>query len=141
MTAERLKQFRHLKKEIEDLEQRISRSQVTDVVSGSDRGFPYTQHHVTITGIDQRALRRLRRKQQQCRMEYDEIAMWIDNIEDSQLRMIFRARYMDGKTWQQVAFAIDEKDESYPRRKHDKYLKLAENAENNVIKWYHGKNT
>lgn len=123
MTAERLKQFRHLKKEIEDLEQRISRSQVTDVVSGSDRRFPYTQHHVAITGIDQRALRRLRRKQQQCRMEYDEIAMWIDSIEDSQLRMIFRARYLDGYSWIRVAHEIggDNKKDSV-RKAHDRYL-------------------
>lgn len=126
MTAERLKQFRHLKKEIEDLEQRIkriSRSQVTDVVSGSDREYPYTQHHVTITGIDQRALRRLQRKRQACKKEYDEIAMWIDSIEDSQLRMIFRARYLDGYKWVRVARKVGgDNTADGVRKAHDRYL-------------------
>jgi hypothetical protein len=58
-----------------------------------------------------------------CVEMYREAALFIDSIADSEIRQILRYRYLDGMSWQKVAFAIGEHDEQYPRRRHNAYLK------------------
>ena len=65
--------------------------------------------------------------------EYNRLIRYISGIKDSLTRQIFELRYIDGLTWQQIAFEVGEHDETYVRRKHNYYLKLAENAESNAI--------
>lgn len=129
MTPERLRQYRALCREIADLERRIDSSKVTDVVRASAPSFPYQSHTVRITGSDVRRTKRLQRLRARCRSERDEIERYIEQIEDSQMRLIFRFRYVDGMSWKRVAFAIGEHDEQFPRRKHNRYLKLDEKDE------------
>ena len=62
-------------------------------------------------------------------IEYNSLKRFISEVEESQMRQIFTLRYVNGMTWQRIAMEIGETDESYPRRKHNKFLKLAENAE------------
>lgn len=64
-----------------------------------------------------------------CMIEYNRLIRFINSVEDSQMRQILTLRYVNGMTWQRIATEIGETDESYPRRKHNKFLKLAENAE------------
>ena len=64
-----------------------------------------------------------------CMIEYTRLIRFISSVEDSQMRQILTLRYVNGMTWQRIAMEIGETDESYPRRKHNKFLKLAENAE------------
>ena len=64
-----------------------------------------------------------------CMIEYNRLIRFISSVEDSQMRQILTLRYVNGMTWQRIAMEIGETDESYPRRKHNKFLKLAENAE------------
>lgn len=64
-----------------------------------------------------------------CMIEYNRLIRFISSVEDSQMRQILTLRYLNGLTWQRIATEIGETDESYPRRKHNKFLKLAENAE------------
>ena len=64
-----------------------------------------------------------------CMIEYNRLIRFISSVEDSQIRQILTLRYVNGMTWQRIATEIGETDESYPRRKHNKFLKLAENAE------------
>ena len=47
---------------------------------------------------------------------------WIDNLDDSKISQVFKYRYLDGLTWQSIAFKVGEFDESYVRRKHKRYL-------------------
>lgn len=68
-----------------------------------------------------------------CWKELKRLNQFINTIDDSQLRQIFSLRYINGLTWQQIAFAIGECDESYPRRLHNRFLKAAENAESTMI--------
>ncbi len=71
-------------------------------------------------------------KVRQSVIEYNRLNRYIASIEDAQMRMILSFRYVNGLSWQQVAFHIGESDESYPRRKHNEFLRksqLAENAE------------
>ena len=63
-------------------------------------------------------------------IEYNRLNRYINGIEDAQMRMILSLRYVNGLSWQQVAFAIGESDKSYPRRKHNEFLRKSESAEN-----------
>ena len=49
---------------------------------------------------------------------------YIEEIPDSDVRELFMLRYVDGvRSWQRIAFLAGEHDESYVRRKHDRYIK------------------
>ena len=47
-------------------------------------------------------------------------------VEDSQMRIILTLRYVQGFSWQKIAYAIGEHDEQYPRRKHNAFLEKYE---------------
>lgn len=70
---------------------------------------------------------------QKCWYELNRLNRYIQSVDDSLMRQILTLRYVNGLTWQQVAFGIGEHDESYVRRKHNTFLKLAENAENSDL--------
>lgn len=57
-----------------------------------------------------------------CICELLRITEFIDSIEDSELRIIFRERYVRCKTWTQIAFLLGGYDEQLPRRRHDRFL-------------------
>jgi len=69
-----------------------------------------------------------------CLEELARLYDFIDSIPDSLTRQIFSLRYIDGLSWQQVAFRIGESDEQFPRRIHNRCLKqFDENDERKVI--------
>ena len=70
---------------------------------------------------------------QRCWYELNKLNRYIASVPDSEMRQILSLRYISGLTWQQVACGLGETDESYPRRKHNAFLKLAENAERHVV--------
>ena len=51
---------------------------------------------------------------------------FIQSVEDSQMRIILTLRYVQGFSWQKIAYAIGEHDEQYPRRKHNAFLEKYE---------------
>lgn len=52
------------------------------------------------------------------------LVRYIESIPDSDVRELFMLRYVDGvRSWQRIAFLAGEHDESYVRRKHDRYIK------------------
>ncbi|NLO70056.1 MAG: DUF1492 domain-containing protein [Porphyromonadaceae bacterium] len=57
-----------------------------------------------------------------CFYELNQLNRYINGIEDSQIRMILSLRYINGMTWQQIAFSIGVHDEQYLRRKHNDFL-------------------
>lgn len=137
MTAERLRQYRSLKVEIEELAEQIHMLESSDIVQGSDREFPYIKHNFKVETAECDRTRELLRKEiRLLKTEYHALNEFINNIADSEIRRIFRYRYIEGWTFQKIAFRMNETDESYPRRKHNKYLKnikVAENAENHML--------
>ena len=137
MTPERLKQYRSLKAEIEELAEQIQMLESSDIVQGSDKEFPYIKHNFKVETAECDRTRELLRKELQLlKTEYRKLNEFINNIADSEIRRIFRYRYIEGWTFQKIAFRMNETDESYPRRKHNKYLKnikVAENAENHML--------
>lgn len=65
---------------------------------------------------------------QKCIVELNRLNRYIEGIEDSQTREIFRLRYINGLSWLQVAFSIGEYDEQIPRKKHDRFLKCTKST-------------
>lgn len=143
---ERLSQLRHLKREVDELSQRIGELEER-AMGGSARPMGMLRSG----RLDDRVARaaasladlrdRMARRRLDCMEELGRLYAFIDDLPDSQLRQIFAARYIDGLSWQNVARRIGETDEQVPRRLHNRALrkKIAENTkfdekdENNLL--------
>lgn len=132
---ERLSQLRHLKREVDELSQRIGELEER-AMGGSARPMGMLRSG----RLDDRVARaaasladlrdRMARRRLDCLEELGRLYAFIDDLPDSQLRQIFAARYIDGLSWQNVAWRIGETDEQVPRRLHNRALrkKIAENT-------------
>ena len=135
MTKKELSQLHWLNREIAEEKRKLAELEVAAAGSTAKiTGLPHvTGAHdkvgdLAILIAEQRDLINL--KVRQSVIEYNRLNRYINDIEDAQMRMILSLRYVNGLSWQQVAFAIGESDESYPRRKHDEFLRKSESAEN-----------
>ena len=128
MTKEKLEEYRSIVNEMDEVRDRLNDNMVSDTVTGSDTQFPYIKHTISIGGVvenernnsDMRLYNTLQKQKQL-------IDVFICNIDDSETRRIFRYRYIEGNSkpsWQWIAFKIGHHDEQYPRRKHNRFLKM-----------------
>lgn len=129
MDKETLENYRYLKKEIRQLERRISRlhTPLSDRVTASNTEFPYQPIHVRIEGVDikKQALEEILRKRlAACLDETIRIEGFISSIEDSRTRMIFQKRYIDGWSWLKISRSMGSTDESYARKIHERFLSM-----------------
>lgn len=141
MTKKELSQLYWLNREIEEEKRKLAELEVTAAdATAKITGLPHvTGAHdkvgdLAILIAEQRDLIDL--KVRQSVIEYNRLNRYIAGVEDAQMRMILSLRYVNGLSWQQVAFAIGETDEQYPRRKHNKFLqesKVDENDEQKVV--------
>lgn len=134
MTKKELSQLYWLNREIERDKERLRElesaaqpgaQKITGMPSGagvSDKIGNYAAEIADLRGIIDANISR-------CFYELNRLNRYISSIDDSQMRLILSLRYVNGLSWQQVAFSMGETDESYPRRKHNSFLKAAENAE------------
>lgn len=123
-----LENYRYLKKEIRQLERRISRlhTPLSDRVTASNAEFPYQPIHVRIEGVDikKQALEEILRKRlAACLDETIRIEDFISSIDDSRTRMIFQKRYIDGWSWLKISRSMGSMDESYARKLVERHLK------------------
>lgn len=135
MDKQKLEQLHHLNREIELLRRQInitSDVMVSDSVTASSKGFPYTQHLVIITGIEdcskklKRLKKQLYRRLQEVMDNVDEINEQIGEIPDSEMRQILTLRYINNLTWQQVAIRMGTAgDGSTERKKCDRFLNIS----------------
>lgn len=58
-----------------------------------------------------------------CVAELLRMQHFINGINDSEMRIIIRERYIKGRSWLSIAFLLGYHDEQVPRRKHDRFLK------------------
>lgn len=135
MTREELEEIFHIRKEIQDIEKRISRieKQSTMVADAVQKGY---KRRAIIYGVDvkrayklQSNYERLKKFKIQLVDKEKEIEDYIEIIPFSEIRQIFRYRYLDGMNWIQVAHQMNSKysnreyNEDSVRMKHDRYLK------------------
>lgn len=131
MDKEQLLQYRILKLEIEDLEdklQNVKTKLVMDKVQASAIEYPYNLYSLKICGLEedaytQRLQLMLRRRIRKCKRARLEIEEYIDGIKDSRMRYIFTKRYIDGWTWVKISMRLGSTNESYSRLLHDRFLR------------------
>lgn len=137
MTENELRQYRSLRAEAEEIEERIRNAVVVDSVKGSSPEYPYIEMTISLEGESKREdLKHLRGKRDWLMRRIKRIESFIDGISDSELRRIFQYRYIWGKkkmSWQRIAFKLEYSDEGSPRKKHEKFLNLSENSEKHVV--------
>ncbi|MEW8994419.1 hypothetical protein [Clostridium sp.] len=128
MTKQELSQLYYLNREIEHLKDRIteleciatsSTSRITGMPHATDISDKVGKYAAEIADLKELLDLNLKK----CFYELNRLNRYIESIEDSQMRMILSLRYINGLSWQQVAFSIGEHDEQYPRRKHNVFLK------------------
>ena len=116
--ARRLGQLRALKREVDMLSQRIA-----GLEPAARGGGRVTENPDDATAAMLARLRERRdARRGRCMELLGALYAFIDDIDDSLMRQIMTYRYIDGETWQGVAFRIGERDEQYPRRLHNRYL-------------------
>ena len=144
--VERLNQLRYLKREVDELSQRIAQLEL-EAQGGSGRISGMPRSHRLDDRVAQAAasiadLRdRMEERRLDCMVELGRLYAFIDDADDSLIRQILAARYIDGLSWQRIAMRIGEGDEQVPRRLHNRYLqkkiaeglKFDENDEPNVL--------
>ena len=123
-----LKQYKDLCREIKELENYIKKLEnrnVSDIVAGSNNEFPYQIMNFKIEGLahTDKLCKVLVERKVKCEQLKIKIEEFISDIPDSITRQVFQYRYIDGLSWQVIAYRIGKHDESYPRKMiHDKYL-------------------
>ncbi len=139
VTREQLEQYRSKKEEIRELEIKlqqcgngknmIDNSTVMDYRSG----YPRPQ---TVIGVDwkrvENAEKRYTCRIQELQTECEEIEKFVENIEDSLTRRIFRMYYIDGQTQEQVARAVH-LHRSRISKKISNFLKKAHKAQKETL--------
>lgn len=147
MTKKELEEVFHIEKEITDLERRIEErrhKQKTVKSKGicSSAEFPYTERHYSVDcvvhdpRIDVLEVK-LQKFKDKLEIKKQEIEDYIETIPFSEMRQIFRYRYIDNKNWIQIAhemnslYKLKEYSEDSVRCKHDRYLeKKLKNCKN-----------
>ena len=128
MTKKELSQLYYLKKEIIEQQKRLSElealstictAKITGLPNGNGVSDKIANYATEIA--DLKSLLDLNLKK--CFYELNRLNKFIQSVDDSQMRMILTLRYIQGLTWQKIAYAIGEYDEQYRRRKHNAFLK------------------
>jgi hypothetical protein len=134
MNKDQLRQLRHLKREIELLQDQIINLEseiVTDKVRGSDPEHPYTEKSFYITGFaHEEHSRKMKRLKERLQRRVDdlmdlraEILEFVEGIDDSLLRQVIILRHVNGLTWDQVAKEVGGGNTGNTLQKmHDRYF-------------------
>ena len=114
----RLAQYQMLLREIQDDRLRLTQLAVR-LMRMKPSTLPFGEINAHFSAYEKRITENIAR----CERLAAEIQEFINGIEDSMLRRVFTLRYINGQTWQKIAFAVGAHDESVPRKRHDRYLK------------------
>lgn len=123
MTLERLERYPKIVREIKQLEQLLYASipEASDTVKSAAQ-FPYSQHNVVVSGIDVKLVEKWKTQLANQKKEKDKIEMFIEYVEDDEIRTILRWWLIENLEWQDVATAIGVEDKRTPKNKLKKYL-------------------
>lgn len=110
MTVKELRQYRSICKELTEKNIELKSKTLHGAVKGSDSEFPYTQHTMTVSGLeDTYRNRALLERIHTLKQRKQRIEKYIFSIDDSLTRQIFEERYIKGgykPCWKRVATEI-----------------------------------
>ncbi len=112
MTIKTLEQYRQLKNEVIQLNQRLDKLHnneniyVFDTVKGSSHSIPYQERVIAITGISQKHIATCNRlksiladRVSRIQSSIVEIEEFLNSVERSEIRQIIQLRYIQGLSW------------------------------------------
>ncbi len=119
LTKKELEQLIYLKKEIEELEQKIAQIEQMDIssapvrVNASGQNFPYVQGWATVQGYnpvlaDKRSKllcenkMMLKERKESAAREEQKLLQYINNVKESRIRRIMQYKYVDGYSWDKI---------------------------------------
>ena len=136
ITKELLQGYRSKKDEILELDYILKNRWRDEGLIGNDVIFDYSKGYPMpqgVVGFDKEKYGRLQcrdqRRKEQLEQECEEIETFIENIDESLTRRIFRMCFVDGRRQKDVAKAVH-LDRSRISRKIDSYLENAHKAQN-----------
>lgn len=145
MEKKDLEQYCKLKREARLLWDRLNKlehkqiPEVSGKVQASEEDFPYLTYGMTVKLYDpkindaiNKTISILQKKLEQCSTEMLKIEQFIDRIPDSELRLMFHMRYIDGKKLREIAMELNE-DRSGIGKKISAYLKDSHNSQKSVL--------
>ena len=114
MTQDDLTQMQFKRREIAWISKRITAlsnlQHITTDSVHSAADFPYSKHSIQITGTDitelnrvQKKIRQLKARRKRIEIELDEYDSLVEELEDSELRMIIEFKFIRGLSWNAVA--------------------------------------
>ena len=110
MTVKELRQYRSICRELTEKNIELKSKTLHGAVKGSDSEFPYTQHTMTVSGLEDTYRNRvLLERIHTLKQRKQRIEEYIFAIDDSLTRQIFEERYIKGgyrPSWQRVATEI-----------------------------------
>ena len=109
--------IKDLKTEYEDLEKRLNEEEnkvLVDSVKGSSKYYPYTQHTMTVEGIQdsrryKKYKRMLKKKQKEIEKKMVNFEYQMHYVDDGEMKTLLRLKYIDGLTNFQIAHKMNEK--------------------------------
>ncbi len=135
MTKQQLENYIHLSGEIDDLKRERAKLEkklhqtVKITVQGSSSEYPYTLHPITISGKDNKADEKLKRKineitekEELLLTEEKAIKLWIDTIPQIRMRRLMRYRYIDKLSWVKIALILNYNSADAARMAHNRYI-------------------
>ena len=128
MTKEELSKYYYLKKEIKQIEERIKEIDDTFLSANRINGMryekrlsnPQEQRMILIEKYD----KRLEEKKDEALKELMKIEDFIDSINDPEIRMIFRYRYIELMEWNKIVMLVHMSERTV-YRKHREILNMA----------------
>lgn len=128
MTKKELSQLYWLNREIEEQQRRLDELEYLATSCTSNiTGMPKSQGVIDKISKyaaeigDLKSLLDLNIKK--CFYELNRLNRYIESVEDSQMRMILSLRYVNGLTWEQIAFSIGGSTADSIRMSHDRFLR------------------
>lgn len=134
MTKERLKQYKAMQVEIQELKYKLNnfcKDDVTgnDVIMDYRKGYPMPQ---SVIGVDWRKRERIeernRKRLEKLEKECEEIETFINDIDDSRIRCIFELSFIVGKTQKEVGVVLH-LERSSISKKIDDYLQVSHKSQ------------
>jgi len=140
MTIDELSKYHNIKIEIKQLNDNIEELETTIIGSSKITGMPLSTKSNNSNPTERIGLKlaklksKLEEKKENLLDELHEIEDFITTVDDEEIRIIIRERFINGKTWDEVA-KITITDRSTPYYKLKKYLR--ENSKE-VKRWLFG---